>query len=53
MKTTSKLEMRIANGDRDAMAHFLAESLREDLSNAELERRYYVEYDADHGGVLR
>ncbi len=50
------LESRIALGDRDAMATYLALALRSDIPVTERQRRYSVVSGADHGNdsmVLR
>jgi hypothetical protein len=46
---SKEFESRIIEGDRDAMAQYLATALSQDLSNSELDHRYYVVWEADHG----
>ena len=49
MPESSVLEERIARGDRDAMAQFLAIARVQGVSEKELKRRYRIVWDADHG----
>ena len=46
---SQEFEARITEGDRDAMAQYLATALSQGLSNSELDHRYYVVWEADHG----